>query len=252
MKKINLMLFLMLGALSGIVIAQGTENVFISIDAKFTISNDVQPLSIKPPSHSEALKIKEFGKEYFPFDTDKIYHFNSNLGDTEAAFESFEGGVTLTFDAPSMEYRQTLVKETDGVFLKRTEMSAFLFFGNDIKYVEPVLRIPFPLKDGDSWEWHALETEGNDTTKLVIRGEVLGLEKVFTPYGEFDCVKIRQHVKSENGSNNILTEWFAPRVGLVKSHAVLEGTGITGFIQSVLGYDEVTFELAAVKNRDEQ
>jgi hypothetical protein len=252
MKKINLMLLLVLGALSGILIAQETEKVLALNDAKYTLSNDVEPLTIKPASHVEALKIKEFGKEYFPFDTEKIYHFNSNLGDTEAIFESFEDGVTLTFDAPSMEYRQTLVKEADGVFIKRTEMSAFLFFGNDIKYVEPVLRVPFPLKDGDSWEWHALETEGDDTTKLVIRGEVLGQEKVFTPYGEFDCVKIRQHVKSENGSDNMLTEWFAPKVGLVKSHAVLEGTGITGFIQSVLGYDEVTFELAAIKNQDEE
>jgi hypothetical protein len=86
---------------------------------------------------------------------------------------------------------------------------------------------------------------------LVIRGEVLGQEKVFTPYGEFDCVKIRQHVKSENGSDNILTEWFAPNVGLVKSHTILEGSGITGFIQNVLGYDEVTFELAAVKKQNE-
>jgi hypothetical protein len=50
----------------------------------------------------------------------------------------------------------------------------------------------------------------------------------------------------------MLTEWFAPKVGLVKSHAVLEGTGITGFIQSVLGYDEVTFELAAIKNQNEE
>jgi hypothetical protein len=173
------------------------------------------------------------------------------VGDTQAEFKPFEDGVLLTFDAPNMEYRQTLVKETNGIFLKRTEVNAFIFFGNDIRYVEPVLRIPIPLHTGDSWEWHALETEDEDTTNLVIRGEVLGVEKVFTKLGEFDCVKIRQHISSERGSSNVLTEWFAPQIGLVKSHAVLEGSGITGFIQSVFGYDEVTFELVAVEDRKE-
>ena len=248
--KLNLFLLIIITS-SSLLSGQGADEIYAMSEPEISLNTSIKPIAVTPASYETELAIKEFGREYFPFDTEKIYHFDSNVGDTQAEFKPFEDGVILTFDAPNMEYRQTLVKEKNGVFLKRTEVSAFIFFGNDIRYVEPVLRIPFPLKEGASWEWHALETEDEDTTKLVIRGEVLGTEKIFTKLGEFDCVKIRQHVKSENGSDNTLTEWFAPKVGLVKSHAVLEGTGITGFIQSIFGYDEVTFELVAVENRKE-
>ncbi len=248
--KLNLFLLIIITS-SSLLSGQGADEIYAMSEPEISLNTSIKPIAVTPASYETELAIKEFGWEYFPFDTEKIYHFDSNVGDTQAEFKSFEDGVILTFDAPNMEYRQTLVKETNGVFLKRTEVNAFIFFGNDIRYVEPVLRIPIPLKEGASWEWHALETEDEDTTKLVIRGEVLGTEKIFTKLGEFDCVKIRQHVKSENGSDNTLTEWFAPKVGLVKSHAVLEGTGITGFIQSIFGYDEVTFELVAVENRKE-
>ena len=248
--KLNLFLLIIITS-SSLLSGQGADEIYAMSEPELSLNTSIRPIAFTPASYETELAIKEFGWEYFPFDTEKIYHFDSNVGDTQAEFKSFEDGVILTFDAPKMEYRQTLVKDTHGVFLKRTEVSAFIFFGNDIRYVEPVLRIPFPLQTGDSWEWHALETEDEDTTNLVIRGEVLGAEKVFTKLGEFDCVKIRQNISSERGSSNVLTEWFAPQVGLVKSHAVLEGSGITGFIQSVFGYDEVTFELVAVEDRKE-
>jgi len=248
--KLGLFLLIIITG-SRLVSGQGADEIYAMSDPEISLNTSVKPIAITPVSYETELAIREYGWEYFPFNTEKIYHFDSNVGDTQAEFKPFEDGVLLTFDAPNMEYRQTLVKETNGVFLKRTEVNAFIFFGNDIRYVEPVLRIPIPLHTGDSWEWHALETEDEDTTNLVIRGEVLGVEKVFTKLGEFDCVKIRQHISSERGSSNVLTEWFAPQIGLVKSHAVLEGSGITGFIQSVFGYDEVTFELVAVEDRKE-
>ncbi len=252
MKILKNLFMIVLVMSSGILTAQDTGKMLVATDVEYSLSTSVNPITLTPVSYEKELTNKEFGKEYFPFDTKKVYHFESNVGDTEAEFTRFEDGVTLTYDAPNMEYRQTLVNESDGIFLKRTEMKAFLFFGNDIKYVEPVLRIPFPMKAGDSWEWHALETEDGDTTNLTISGEVLGEEKVFTPYGEFNCLKIRQHITSEKGSTNIMTEWFAPRVGLVKSHTQLEGSGLTGFIQSVFGYDEVTFELASVEVKKDE
>jgi hypothetical protein len=249
MKTLYLLLFVLLFVFyHGAAAQESVESSEINTENLFQPAT-IKPLAISPVAYEKEITLKEYGTEFFPFSTDKIYHFTSNLGDTKAQFVTTDDGVTLTFDAPNMEYRQTLVKQDSGVFLKRTEMSAFWFFGNDIKYVEPVLRIPFPLQRGDSWEWHALETEDNDTTNLTIRGRVIGEEKIFTPLGEFNCVKIQQHVASENGSNNTLTEWFAPNVGLVKSHAVLEGSGITGMIQSLFGYDEVTFQLVSVEGK---
>jgi hypothetical protein len=251
-KKMNIVpntMLLILGTFTGLLSAQTPEISPVSETLNNAVSLsgvDVKPLSVNQSRFEKIRAEKEYGHEYFPLLTDKVYHFTSNVGDTKAEFKPDGAGITLVFDAPGMEYRQTLLPMEGGIFLTRTKTSAFMFFGNDIRYTEPVLRIPFPVKKGDAWEWHAFETEDEDTTKLTIKGRVIGEEFVSTPAGRFKSLKIRQYIHSEGGSSNILTEWFAPRVGLVKSHAILQGQGITGMIQDLLGLDEVRFELAAV------
>jgi hypothetical protein len=251
MKNVLLIIVSICLGISGFLPAQDFEAPLASetSGSEFSPSStNLKPMEINRESFEVIRANKEYGKEYFPLNIGKVYHFDSNVGETTAEFKPDDNGVILTFDAPNMEYKQTLLQKDEGIFLTRTETSAFMFFGNDIKYTEPVLRIPFPVKQGDKWEWHALETEDEDTTKLTIKGEILGEEFVTTPAGKFKSLKIRQYVSSEGGSSNVLTEWFAPQIGLVKSHAVLEGQGITGMIQDLLGFDEVQFELVAFEN----
>jgi hypothetical protein len=92
-----------------------------------------------------------------------------------------------------------------------------------------------------------LETSGSDTSLLTIEGEVLAEELIFTPAGQFLCLKVQQKVETVGGSSSIVTEWLAPNIGIVKSHSVLEGKGFTGLVQKVFGLDEITFELARVE-----
>jgi hypothetical protein len=200
----------------------------------------VEAAAVKP---FETEKI--FGPEYFPMDANVGFRFSSNAGETIATLEKAGKGVAVSYDAPNFTYKQTLFKTDKGVFLTRTETHAFLFFGNDISYPEPVLRIPLPLKAGDAWQWEGLEVEDEDTTKLTISGKALGEEQIELAGQKFSCLRIELQVSSENGSRNTVNEWFAPGLGLVKSHAKLEGSGITYILQKIMGLDEITFELEA-------
>jgi len=125
-----------------------------------------------------------------------------------------------------------------------------LFFGTKVTYPEPVLRLPLPLQVGKKWAWEGFEIVDGDTGRLMIRGEALGEEVVITPVGEFNCLKIQLKIDSEQGSKNTVTEWLAPGVGVVKFHALLEGTGLTAFLQDIFGLDELTFDLTSFEEID--
>ena len=191
---------------------------------------------------------KVFGSDYFPLTDRYSFSFDSNAGETSATFQRKDKGVAVTYDAPNFSYKQTLFKTEKGIFLTRTQTHAFLFFGKDISYPEPVLRIPFPLKAGERWHWEGPEVESEDTTRLTISGKAVGEETVVTKGGTFKCLRITLQISSENGSKNTVNEWFAPGLGLVKSRAKLEGSGITYILQKMMGLDEITFELESYKD----
>jgi len=186
---------------------------------------------------------KHYGFEYFPLNTEISYVYDSNAGETESGVVPSGEELVLTFDAGKISYEQQFFKGEDGIYLTRTESSALLFFGTTVTYPEPVLRLPLPLKVGKKWTWEGFEIADGDTGSLTIRGEALAEEKVKTPLGEFDCLKIQLKVESEHGSKNTVTEWLAPGIGVVKFHAALEGTGLTAFLQDIFGLDELTFDL---------
>jgi hypothetical protein len=194
---------------------------------------------------------KQFGFEYFPLNTDVAYLYDSNAGDTESEVNPNGDELVLTFDAGKISYEQQFFKGEDGIYLTRTESSAFLFFGKKVTYPEPVLRLPLPLQIGKKWKWEGFEIAGGDTGSLTIEGEALAEEVIMTPVGEFSCLKIQLKINSAHGSKNTVTEWLAPGIGVVKFHALLEGTGLTAFLQDLLGLDELTFDLTGVEKAEE-
>lgn len=193
---------------------------------------------------------KTYGFDYFPLKTNILYRYDSNAGKTEAEVVPEGNELVLSYQAGSIKYEQKFFKGNEGIYLTRTESGAFLFFGTTVTYPKPVLRLPLPLEIGDVWEWEGLEIADGDTGKLTITGEALGEEVLKTPIGMYSCLKIRLMVKSENGSGNIITEWLAPEIGVVKFHADLEGKGITGFLQSLMGLDEITFDLTGFEDEN--
>jgi len=224
-----------------------TNEVTESIEShELTEQNEVSELILPVES------VKQFGFEYFPLKTDVSYLYDSNAGDTESGVNPNGEELVLTFDAGNISYEQQFFKGQDGIYLTRTESSAFLFFGTTVTYPEPVLRLPLPLQVGKKWKWEGFEIAGGDTGSLTIEGEALAEEIVTTPVGEFSCLKIQLKIKSEHGSNNIVTEWLAPEIGVVKFHALLEGTGLTAFLQDLLGLDELTFDLTGVAEEEDK
>jgi len=207
---------------------------------------DAQPDTVSGSLNETGRETKSFGFDYFPLKTDLRYNYESNAGDTEAQVREEKNELILTYHAGNITYEQQFFRDARGIYLTRTETKAFLFFGSKVTYPEPVLRLPLPLETGASWKWSGLETAGGDTGKLIITGEALGEEEVITPLGAFTCLKVRMRVESEIGSHNTITEWLAPNIGVVKFHARLEGSGITGFLQDLMGLDEITFDLASI------
>ncbi len=232
-------------------ILDSNEDASLSGDTSSENSGDIiENEEVSPETALESTDNKSFGFEYFPLKRDVLYNYDSNAGDTEAEVSEVDDELVLTYNAGSITYEQQFFKGKDGIYLTRTETSAFLFFGSKVTYPEPVLRLPLPLEVGSSWEWEGLETAGSDTGKLTIKGEAVGEEIIVTPMGELKCLKITMHIESEMGSRNTVTEWLAPEIGVVKFHADLEGSGITGFLQSLMGLDEINFDLTGYEDAD--
>lgn len=78
----------------------------------------------------------------------------------------------------------------------------------------PVPRLRFGLKKGDTWEWKHDGQQG----KYEHQGE----EEVEVPAGKFKCVKV--HVAATSGEMKYgVTRWFAPGVGVVKEVMTRDG-----------------------------
>jgi hypothetical protein len=217
----------------------------LSASDKYTEQNELSEI-LMPVN-----EVKQFGFEYFPLNMDVSLLYDSNAGETESAVNPNGEELVLTFDAGKISYEQQFFKGEDGIYLTRTESTALIFFGTTVTYPEPVLRLPLPLQVGKKWKWEGFEIADGDTGRLTIEGEALAEEIVTTPVGEFSCLKIQLKIESEHGSKNTVTEWLAPGIGVVKFHALLEGTGLTAFLQDIFGLDELTFDLTGVEKEEE-
>lgn len=255
--KMAMVLILMMMSLVAIAFSQNSmvsllnENLGNTVESNEIISNETNDLDSgefpetyeKDATDVQIDSHKQYGFEYFPLNTEVSYIYDSNAGETESGVVPTGEELVLTFDAGKVSYEQQFFKGEDGIYLTRTESNALLFFGTTVTYPEPVLRLPLPLQVGNKWIWQGFEIADGDTGSLTITGEALAEERIKTPVGEFDCLKIQLKVESEHGSKNTVTEWLAPGIGVIKFHAALEGTGLTAFLQDIFGLDELTFDL---------
>ncbi len=194
---------------------------------------------------------KEYGAEYFPTDKDLVLYYDSNFG--EAKFLVVEDGETLSLDMRSDDFMfiQDVVVKNDSVFLTRLEeeVDVLFFFsaGITVTYNEPALRIPFPMKAGQTWKWEGIEyVDVEKADSIVITGELLGEEIVSTEAGEFRCIKIQTDIHKKSGVHTRFYEWRTPKIGLVKLEAQMDTKGFIGTIIDLLGYDSMYFSLIRV------
>jgi hypothetical protein len=80
--------------------------------------------------------------------------------------------------------------------------------------------LKFPITQGSSW--HMTIKLGNDTVNISLTIESVS-DKVTVPAGAFmDCVKIKQVSENGAGATVMGYEWYAPKVGVVKSMVTIK------------------------------
>ncbi|KUO59943.1 hypothetical protein APF79_09210 [bacterium BRH_c32] len=178
--------------------------------------------------------------------------FESNFGEVFSQIINENGKQYIKVDGDDFKYYQQLVVTDSSISILDTysKFKYLLFFTKEMKifYKEPVVRFPLPLVKGKTWTWSGYEYFGDDDSSTVaIEGRVAGEEKIKVPAGEFTAIKVITELVTGMDSKNTITEWIVPDIGIIKTHITIEGGGFTGFLRTILGYSEISFELKGVE-----
>lgn len=197
-------------------------------------------------------KDKSEKKIYDPYIKTIKLIFESDFGEVFSQIKNENGKQYIKADGNDFKYYQELVITDSSISILDTysKFKYLLFFTKEMKifYKEPVIRFPLPLEKGKTWTWNGYEYFGDDdSSTVVLVGRVAGEEKIKVPAGEFTAMKVVTELVTGMGSKNTITEWIVPDIGIIKTHITIEGSGFTGFLRTILGYSEVTFELKGVE-----
>ena len=194
---------------------------------------------------------KSFSKELFPLSESTQYIYESSFGDATIKAFGSNGFIEMNSLADNFKYNQKLIMTDKGIFVNETyqriKLLLFIKKENRVTYNRPLLRYSFPLFVGKEWSDSAVEYIDDDSNKVNLTGKVVAQEDVKTPAGNFSALKLVTIVESETGSENVVTEWLAEDVGLVKAKIEIKGGGIMGFARDILGYGIINFELKEIK-----
>jgi len=192
------------------------------------------------------------GTDYFPTDSSLKLSYNSSMGDAEAVIKQVGNNYIMDLRNDDFYFVQTVHVENDTIFLTKLdqEVDVFLFISSSssVTYNRPYLRFPFPLGINDNWNWNGVEyIDGEDPDTISVSGKVLGEELLETEAGNFECVKFQIDIrKKKSGSHTKFYEWRTPKIGLIKLEAFIDSKGFIGTIISLLGYDEMKFEIKKI------
>ena len=100
--------------------------------------------------------------------------------------------------------------------------------------------LKFPIAEGSSWNMAA--KLGNSTVNVSLTIESLS-DEVKVPAGTFkDCVKIKQVGENDAGTSVMGYEWYAPKVGVVKSLVTIKQKSKEGPKSETRTYQLVSFK----------
>jgi hypothetical protein len=217
---------------------------------QFDSSDDL--MSSKKENDEETFNNFVIGPEYFSTDPSLNLSYNSSFGEAYSTVKKEGNGFILDLRNDDFFFVQTVYVKGDTVYLTKLdqEVDVFLFIsaGSTVTYGTPYLRFPFPLKADDVWNWNGVELIDNENPDSIsVSGKVLGEELVKTEAGKFNCIKFQIDIrKKKSGTHTKFYEWRTPKIGLVKLEAFIDSKGFIGSIMSILGYDEMQFELKKI------
>ena len=196
---------------------------------------------------------KTYGKEYFPTELKKTLIYDSSFGDLELKITKENNSHLFSYDSEKFKYRQKLFVDDKGLFVNETyqKIKLLLFITKEGKYVydKPLLRIPFPVQVGQEWNWDGKEFINDETHTVKLKAKATRIETIKTPAGSFETLKVETTLETSQGTKNVLTEWYAKDLGMVKMLVSIEGGGMLGFARDVLGYGTIIFELKEIRNK---
>lgn len=129
--------------------------------------------------------------------------------------------------------------------MKQDETGVYRFAEQKGEQAPPDLITPmechlkFPIAEGSSWTMAA--KLGNSTVNVSLTIESLS-DEVKVPAGTFkDCVKIKQVGENDAGTSVMGYEWYAPKVGVVKSLVTIKQKSKEGTKSETRTYQLVSF-----------
>ena len=222
-----------------VIFAQNNKLEFVS-DLDSAINNTTQ-------AHHKTFNIFE----YQPTEDIKLV-YDSDFGETSSRIEITEEGYLDINENDDFCYIQKMKYDDDGIYLLRAdqEIDLFLFISKEMEteYPSPPLQLPKDLFIGQEWVWEGYKVENDDSIKVRTEAKVIGEEVITLPAGTFEALRIQFDNVTSEGEHSIINQWIAPNVGRVKMHVMIDGGGFIGTILSLLGYDEIEFNLKEIKH----
>lgn len=193
---------------------------------------------------------KIYGRELFPSNATKQFVYESTFGETNTIALIQGGHIETKSQSDIFKYFQKLDLKDDGLYVVTTyqwlKILKIFTKENNITYTTPLKRYALPLYVGLEWKDETTEIIDGEPNQVTLNAKVLAEEEIQTLAGKFTALKIQTIVESVDGSKNIVTEWIAENIGLVKSIIEIKGGGITGLIRDILGLGKLKFELKKI------
>jgi hypothetical protein len=127
--------------------------------------------------------------------------------------------VSVSIDVPALGLPHTEIYTNEGNWLRHPLTN----HDQPVEYEfsPPYPAYVFPLEAGKSWSLRvtAANPASGQRNSVRVDGEVLGTERITTPAGAFDTIKVRRIVYAGDWENFrrettiVETDWFAPALG---------------------------------------
>ena len=165
--------------------------------------------------------------------------------------------VSASTDVPALGLQKTAIYTKEGNWLRHTLTN----HDQPVEYEfsPPYPAYVFPLETGKSWSLRVTATNPVTGQRNSVRvdGEVLGSERISTPAGAFDTIKVRRRVYAgdwesfRRETNIVETEWYAPALGhTVKGDSKSSWEDMSRCVRSGCGFrgDWNIFELMEIRS----
>jgi hypothetical protein len=190
-------------------------------------------------------------EKYFPLDENLVLQYDSNFGKTN--YKTKKSGIEFIQEYASDEFfsAQNVRVIGNSVFITRMEqeVDVFLFVSHriSVKYNEPALLLPLSLAINEEWSWQGIEFIEENIDTIQIAGKLIGYEEIDCKAGKFNCLRFDYVISKSSGKVTRFTEWREKDIGIVKLTADVSQKGFAGMMISLLGYDDIYFELEQIE-----